>query len=163
MKNSPKILATSQAGETKAKLVVVADLGHLVAYRLQKNPTAQRSRLVAVEDCETGAANHLSEIVTDQTGRFREVLSFGGGASDGEEHNLVLERDRRAVKTLANRVSRLIDRENVDGCFLAADPRINQCLLDEMDSTARAKVEKNIEANLVKLKPDELLQRFHEE
>jgi hypothetical protein len=102
-------------------------------------------------------------VVSDQAGRFRKDTSGVGELSDGEEHNLELERDRRAVKTLATRISLLIDREAVDGCFLATDPRINQCLLDELEPAARAKVQKNIPANLSKLKPAELLERFHEE
>ena len=162
MKTSAKALATSHSGLTRAKLMVVADLGHLRAYRLQRIPTARTARLSLVEDRATEVTDHLSEAVTDQAGRFRRELSVGGMLSDGEEHHLGLERRRRAIKTLATRVSRLIDREAVDGCFLAADPRINQCVLEAMHPAARAKVQKNILANLSKLRPPQLLERFHE-
>ena len=67
------------------------------------------------------------------------------------------------MKTLAERISGLINQEKADSCYFAADPRINQPILDEMDATARGKIQKNILANLSKLDPEEISKRFCEE
>jgi hypothetical protein len=48
----------------------------------------------------------------------------------------------------------------VDGCYLAADSRINQPILNEMDQRTRLRIQKNVTANLSKLNPSELAQHF---
>ena len=82
------------------KLVVVADLGHFKAYRLEESPDFSRPRIKLLEDWETNVSKHLSEEVTDQAGQFRKGSAPAGPTdrSDGEEHNLDLERRRRAVE-----------------------------------------------------------------
>ncbi len=146
------------------KLVFVADLGRLKAFRLEESPRFSHPRMKLVEDWETNVTQHLSEELTDQAGQFRKgpKSAEGPGAlSDGEQHNLDLERRRRAVRTLAQRINTLVEREDgVDACYLAADSRINQQLLDEMQQRTRAKIQKNVPANLSKLSPDEVLAHF---
>lgn len=148
------------------KLLVVADLGRLKAYRLEENPRFSHPRMVLIEDLETEVNHHLSENLSDQAGQFRKGSkrnSEGLSAlSDGEQHNIDLERRRRAVKALARRISELVEREGVGSCYLAADTRINQLLLDEMQAPTRKKIAKNVPANLSKLSPDEVLQHFSE-
>src|SRR5262245_52286363 len=142
MKTSADSQAASQ--KTATKLVVVVDLGRLRAYRLETNPAFSHPRLKLIEVQQTNITHHLSEDV--DVGRFRKEPA--GSLSDGEEHNLELQRRRHAVKTMARGIGELIQRERPDGCYLAADARINQSLLDEMAPAARAKIQKNISANL---------------
>jgi hypothetical protein len=160
MKTTAPPSATAKPKEIESKLVVVADLGHMRAYRLEKTSELGRSQWKLIEDGETNVTHHLSEDVTDQAGRFRKEPAIRGALSDGEEHDLDLERRHRAVKTLAERLAELIRREETQGCYFAADPRINQSILDELDEVTRAKIEKNVLANLSKLGPEELRERF---
>jgi hypothetical protein len=160
MKTSANPPATSKPKETESKLVVVADLGHLRAYRLEKTSKLGRSQWKLIEDRETNVTHHLSEDVTDQAGRVRKEPGVRGALSDGEKHELDLERRHRAVKAMAERLTELIRRENAGGCCFAADARINQLILDELDDATRAKIERNILANLSKLSPEELRERF---
>lgn len=50
----------------------------------------------------------------------------------------------------------------VEECYLAADSRINQNLLDEMEPADREKIHKIVPANLSKLGPEEVLKHFGE-
>ncbi len=85
-------------------LLVVADLGRLKAYRWDENRRYSHPRLELVDDTETGVTHRLSEDLTDQAGQYRKGLGDSEGPSalsDGEPHNIDLERRRRAIKTLA--------------------------------------------------------------
>lgn len=147
------------------KLLVVADLGRLKAYRLDARPEFSNPRLQLLEDWETGVNRHLSEEFSDQAGQFRKGPGASEGPSafsDGEQHNMDLERRRRALKALARRIAELLARERLDGCYLAADRRINQPLLDEMDPATRRKIQKNVAANLSKLSDTEVVGHFSE-
>jgi hypothetical protein len=150
-----------KAGKPLSKLVVVADSGRLKAYRLDDRPEFSRPRLTLVQERVTEVTHHLSEDLTDQFGRFAKVPTTAVGAhSDGEEHNLELERRHRAIKTLGTWLGELIEQEQPEVCYFAADSRINQPLLDAMEPGARNKIQINIQANLSKLRPDELLRQF---
>jgi hypothetical protein len=149
----------------KERLLVVADLGRLKAYKLQEGRQFSHPRLELVEDSETGVTRHLSEELTDQAGRFRRSTAHSeaqSALSDGEQHNIDLERRRRAVKTLAQRISEIMDREKTEEFYLAADKRINQQLLDEMPTANRTKLQKNVPMNLSKLSTEELVKHFCE-
>ncbi len=146
-----------------SKLVVVADLGRMKAYRLEESRQYSHPRLELLEDSETNVTHHLRQDLTDQAGQYRNGPGAAAGPgtfSDGEQHNIDLERRRRAVKTLAQRLSALLEREPVDGCYLAADSRINQPILDELAPRTRAKIQKNVTANLSKLNQEELIRHF---
>ncbi len=126
----------------KEKLLIVTDLGRLKAYRLQASPKFSHPRLELVDEWETDVAQHLSSEVTDQAGQIRKGAAAPHPGpttlSDAEPHNLDLEQRRRAVKTLASRLSQLLNRERVEECYLAADSRINQNLLKKWNPpTAR--------------------------
>jgi hypothetical protein len=145
------------------RLLVVADLGRFRAYRWEADPAFSHPRLELIEEWETNMNHHLREEVTDQAGRFRKgngQMEGPAALSDGEQHNLDLERRRRAMKTVAKRISELLETESVEGCYLAADSRINQPILDQIDIRARGRIEKNVSANLSKLSPAELVQHF---
>jgi hypothetical protein len=142
------------------KLVVVADLGRIKAYRLEEKPEFSRPRLTLVQERETEITHHLSDDLTDQFGRFAKVPTTLGARSDGEEHNLELERRHRAVKTLGHWLSQLIKQEKPEVWYFAADSRINQPLLDAMEPAARNKIQMNVSANLSNLGPDELFRQF---
>src|SRR5436190_5027200 len=147
------------------RLLITADLGHLKAFRLLQPEANRSSRIEMIETETTDATNHLSEVVTDQAGQFRKG-SFPAGPSDrsdGEPHNLTLERRRRALKTIARDISRLIGKEKPQEWFLAAGKEINHRLIEAFDDDVRGKLKKNVRANLTKLNPAQLLSHFSAE
>ena len=153
-------MSGSESENPSVKLVVVADLGHLKAYRLEERSEFSRPRLELIQAVETTETHHVRDDLTDSIGRFRKEPAIPGAQSDGEEHNLELERQNRTVKMLAEVVSELIAQEHAANWYFAADARLNQSLLDEIDPVTRTKIQKNIVANLSKLDPEELVERF---
>ncbi len=140
------------------KLLVVADLGKFKAYRWEDSRQFSKPHLELLEAWETNVGHHLRDEVSDQAGRFRKGHSEGASPlSDGEQHNIDLERRRRAVRTVAKRIRELLHREPFEGWYLAAGCEINRNLLDELDREAREKIQKNVTANLTRLKPAEVV------
>jgi len=139
------------------KLLVLADLGHVKAYYLNESPTLGTPHLDLLDEWETPAKEHLSEALTDRFGRYRKDRSE---MSDGEEHNLELERRHRAAKSIAKQIDALTT--DVEGWYFAAPSEINRELIEEMEQGTRAKIEKNVPADLTKVAPDEIIKHFCE-
>jgi protein required for attachment to host cells len=148
----------------KNTLVVVADLGCLKAFRLENNQVSQTPRLELLEQFENADAHgKLSDRVSDLSGRFPRSTgksNGAGGMSDGERHNIALEQRKRLVRQLAQRLNSLARPHEVERCLLAASREIHHQLLDELEPQVRAKIEKNIPADLTKLERAEILEHF---
>jgi hypothetical protein len=80
--------------------------------------------------------------------------------ADGERHNIELEARRRFVRRLAQRLNFLARSPEVDRCFLAVSKEINHQLLEELDPQVRAKITKNVPADLTKLGQADILRHF---
>ena len=145
-------------------MVVVAELGGFKAYRVENNNhLAREPRLEILAQYENAEAHgHLVDKVSDLSGRFPRGTGTkaGGAMSDGERHNIELETRRRLVRQLAHRLNTLARGQDIERCFLAASKEINHQLLEELDPQLRAKIEKNIPADLTKLERAEILRRF---
>lgn len=143
----------------KNKLVVVTDLGSLKAYKLDRNDFGKTQRLELLEDITWPDAHEkLTDMLSDSAGRYGQ--SGAPGASVGERHNIVLEHRRRLVRQLANHINTLLRPADVEACYLAASKEINHQILDALEPAVRAKIQKNIAADLTKLGKKELLERF---
>ncbi|MEI7939378.1 MAG: host attachment protein [Verrucomicrobiota bacterium] len=148
----------------KNTLVVVTDLACLKAYRLENNHPNKSLRLELVEEFNNAEAHgKLGDKVSDLSGRFPRrtgAQHTTGAMSDGERHNIELESRKRLVRQLAQRLNRLLGSKEVERCLLAASREINHQLLEELEPLARAKIEKNIPADLTKLDRAEILGHF---
>ena len=148
----------------KNTLVVVAELGGFKAYKVENNNhLAREPRLEILEQYENAEAHgHLVDKVSDLSGRFPRGTGTkaGGAMADGERHNIELEARRRLVRQLAQRLNSMARSQQIERCFLAASKEINHQLLEELDPQLRAKIEKNIPADLTKLERAEILRRF---
>jgi|ERR1051325_1871244 protein required for attachment to host cells len=147
----------------KNTIVVVADLGCLKAFKLE-NGVTQTPRLELIEQFDNASAHdRLVERVSDQSGRFpRGAAKPANGSvmSDGERHNIELEQRKRFVRELARRLNSLARNKEIERCFLAASREINHQLVEELEPEVRAKIEKNLSADLTKLERAEILERF---
>lgn len=145
----------------KNKLVVVTDLGSLKAYKLDPHDFGRSPRLELLETVEIADAHEkLTDKVSDLAGQFGKGGGSNAGGAAGERHNIELEHRKRLVKRLADRLNTLIRPEDVDGCYFAASKEINHQILDGLEPKVRAKIEKNIHADLTKLDKGALLERF---
>ena len=145
-------------------LLVVADLGGFKAFKLENNNHLNRTpRLEMLDQFENVQAHdRLVERVTDLSGRFPRGtgLKNGGAMSHGERHNIELESRKRQVRQMAARLNELGRNPDVERCFLAASREINHQLLDELEPRVRAKIVKNIPADLTKMERPEILRHF---
>ena len=148
----------------KNTLVVVADLGGYKAFRLENTALHRTPRLELLEQFDSSEAHgKIVDKVTDLAGRFRRptgAANSTGAMSNGERHNVELELRKRLVRRLAQRLNRLARPSQVECCFLAASKEINHQLIQELEPKVRAKVEKNLPADLTKIQHTKILRRF---
>ena len=148
----------------KNTLLIVADLAGLKAYKLENAPHHRATRLAPFAQLDfPDAHSRLGEQVTDFSGRFPRGLgnrNFGQAMSDGERHNIEIEQRKRIVRRLAQRINQLALAREVDSCLLAASREINQQLIAEIDPRVRAKIQRNVPADLTKIARADLLRRF---
>jgi hypothetical protein len=139
-------------------------LGHLKILRIDDDERFSTPRSSVVEHDNTGVTRHISEEVTDQKGQVRKSSVHAGPNenSDNEEHNLGLERRRRALKDIARRISEAIRRERVNEWFFAATSDINGAIVKELGRDVGARLVKNVHANLTKLGKDDVLAHFYD-
>ena len=147
----------------KSTLVVLADLGRLKAFKLEKDHQYRTPHLEMLEQFENPEAyGRLVDKVTDYSGRFPRGIGTkaGGAMSDGERHNIQLEERKRLIRQLARRVNALARQAEVERFLLAASKEINHILLKELEPQVRSKIEKNVPADLTKVQMAEILSYF---
>jgi len=146
------------------KWVVLADLGSLKAYKVDESVLNSHPRLELLESYDNPEVHHkLSETLTDQAGQFGRGARVTGASHEiatGERHNIELEQRRRWIRQLAERCNQVLRRSDLDVCWLAAGREINHQLMAELSQDARAKIQKNISANLTKTEKAEILNHF---
>jgi len=148
----------------KTKLIIVADLGLLRAYREVQGRHDHQPHLELIDEMAPEAAHEkLSEQVTDQAGRFPRGGGPGNIAGDlsaGESLNLETEQSRRLLARLAGRINHLLGESAVTDCYLAASAPIHKQLLEALDPNAREKVRQVLASNLARTDPQELTGHF---
>jgi len=155
----------------KNTLLVVADLGGFKAFKVGNNHEStlgdervkRTPRLEFVEEFHNADAHErLVDKVSDLSGRFPRGtgLKAGGAMSDGERHNIEREARKRLVRQVAQRLNALARSQDIDRCFLAASKEINHQLIEELEPQVRAKIEKNIPADLTKIERADILRYF---
>ncbi|HUR45708.1 MAG TPA: host attachment protein [Candidatus Saccharimonadales bacterium] len=148
------------------KLLVVADLGRVKAYEFH-DPKQEEGgpTLRLIEDWRPGVTLHLSQESTDHAGGSRVGVANTeepSALSEREQHHLDLDSERRrcAMKRLAEHITELMDHQQPDELYFAADKRINQPVLDAMPERVRMKIQKNATVNLSKAATAQMLKRF---
>jgi len=148
----------------KNTLVLVTDFGGFKAFRLENDSPHSSPRLELLEEYKDAEAHRkLVENVSDSAGRFpRRTGARGasGAMSDGERHNILLEKRKRGVRNLAGRLDSLMQNPEIEQCFLAASREIMNPLLQELSPGSRSKIGINIPADLMKASKVELLKQF---
>jgi len=148
-------------------LLVVADLSGFKAFKLQAHEPPLENRSPGLELLEQydnpHAHGRMGEKVSDSAGRFPRRTGgarAAGAMADGERHNIELEARKRLIRDLAGRLNNLVRKQEFDRCFLAASKEINHPLCEQLEPRVRAKIARNIPADLTKFGRAELLRRF---
>lgn len=124
------------------KIVIVADLGRVRVFRLEKDSLEDKARWCASE-LESSPLDEVPERiqdeVSDQAGGFARGNASGvpGGRSSGEEHNYQTEHEDRLIRGVAERISKIIDREKPNVWDLAAPQPICKRLQERLSSNAQ--------------------------
>lgn len=144
------------------KLIVLADLGRMKAYRVTRDEMSTTPRIEMINEFENvDAHGKMVDKVSDKAGRFPAANGNGeGGMSIGENHNLKTEMDRRLVKQLAASIDGLVKRTDPPVWFFAAGKEINQRIVDELSPEVCSRMKKNVFADLTKIAKSDLLSHF---
>jgi hypothetical protein len=156
-------------------LLIVGNLGELKAYKINyelninpkdsaktshkhhKGELVENLKFTLIDDeAFIEAHKKISEIVTDKQGHYEGV--FGGVNGDG--HNLEIEIVNRLLKLIADEINRLVKSNNVAGWFLVFPKAYNKELLSMLENDVKDKLKANIQENLVKTKPIEIVENL---
>jgi len=139
------------------KMIVLADLGRVKAFRVTYDMMTSKPQLELVFDCEFPEAHgRLLDKVTDEAGRF--PMGGASGMSNGENHNLRIETERRLIRLVAGKINELARSERC--WYLAAGEGINGRIIDQLSPETRAALYKNIAADLLKTPKQQILDYF---
>jgi len=149
----------------KPTLVVVADLGNFKAYRWDGDEFHSTPRLELIDAFETvdARSKRVRNTVTVLEGRSANGGSnakLAGASSDGEQHNMHLEKRRRLVRQMAHGVTALLRSQNIERCFFAAPQEINHQIVEQIPPQARQKIEKNLTLDLTNIAKSALVNHF---
>jgi len=141
-------------------IIITVDLGTMMAYEIVKDPwKIESTRLEAIKSHVTIEPRlKASDKFSDSAGRFYQ----GGGATAGfgEPHAITLEAEKRLIKQIAEDINTLVSEKGCEKWFLAADKAINNQILENLTSAVRAKLKKNVSANLTKIDKVKLMSYF---
>jgi hypothetical protein len=145
------------------EIIIVADLGHLKAFRMTRNPLGLESpKIELIKSCAFIEAHaKSSDKFSDSAGRYYVGSGKKGtGAGFGEPHHIESEAEKRLIAQFAEDIKALILKEGCEKWYFAADSGINGRIIEKLDSSIKAKLKKNITANLTKATKSKILSRF---
>jgi hypothetical protein len=145
-------------------LVVITDLGAFRCYKMDNTELFGTPRLELVEEFDPREMDHrYGNTLTARAGRSAQgnmSRQSGGNNSDGESHNMELEKRRRSLKQISEHMNRLLLNDDYEKCFLAAPEEINPQLLDSLHPNVRGKIDKNLGCDLTRLNKSEIMEHF---
>ena len=150
----------------KRTLVIVADLGNFRAFEWDGNELHSTPRLELVDDFETvearGIRGNTLTVIERRSARPPRNEKMTGSGSDGEQHNMELEKRRRLIRQMAERTTDLLRSKQVERCFFAAPGEINHPIVEQIGADVRWKIEKNLSLDLTRLDKAQLIEHFFE-
>ncbi|MEW6602734.1 MAG: host attachment protein [Nitrospirota bacterium] len=142
-------------------IIIVADLGHFKAYRITQKPM-ESPRVVLIENYDSIEGHgRIVDKLSDMGGRFgRGGVKEAAAMGSGERHNMETETEKRLIKMIAKNIDALIAGEQCGVWHLAAAKKINRQVIGRLNPAIKAKLEKNITADLTKIDKSEILDYF---
>ena len=141
-----------------SKLIIVTDLQRYKVYTTKVDPMGRESveLLENIDSLETH--QRIREKVSDRVGNFQ---SMGGSGSAGEEHNLMLEEEKKRIKEIAKQISVSLQDHKGKKWYLAAPKAINNQIVKQLDSHLTDDLLVNLHLDLTKAHDNELLAHFN--
>jgi len=143
------------------KLIITVDLGHFKAYKVTKKDL-ESPRVQLIESYDSIEAHgKLSDKLSDKAGRDGMKGGKNGAAKGyGEPHNMELEMEKKAIRLIAKDINTIIKKEGSPKWYLAASKMINSQILDNLETSVKAKLDKNITSDLTKTDKSDIMKYF---
>jgi len=142
------------------KLVILADMGKLRAFRLSPPGTAlsPHAKPEAIEEIDLPARQRD----TDNPGSFPQGRSVRetAGMSPGEDHNKAGEFEKRSIEFIAREITGLIEAEGAMPWCLAAPASINKRIFELIPPPLQDSLATNVTADLTHLPLADIEHRF---
>lgn len=139
-----------------SKIIVLSDMQRLKVFSVKKDPLGRES-VDLLENIESLSTHQrLSEKVSDRQGNFQGV----GASGKNEEHNVVLEEEKRRIKEIAGQVSDALQKHQHDSWYFAAPKAINTQIIAHLTPTIQKNMAINLHADLTKIPNDQILGHF---
>jgi hypothetical protein len=147
------------------KLIVIADLGRLRVLRVREDDLAGGpTHLEELTDEVTkGSPERISDVVTDQQGRFASggPAGQGAGGGAGDRHGLEAEMARQSLVGLAAQIDETVAAAADGGNWLLAAPQaILKQLEEKLSPASREHLHWRVPGDLTKLTLKALEKRF---
>jgi hypothetical protein len=142
------------------RIIIAVDLGHFRAYQVtQKILESPHLKLIESYDSVEAHAR-LVDKVSDSAGRFSRKA--GGTKAKGypEPHNIALEEEKKSIKKIADDIDALIEKNDSGEWYFAAPTEINSRIVEKLSPETRARLAKNVSADITKAKKADILSYF---
>lgn len=148
----------------KDTIIVVADLGTCKAFRFDKDLNASTPSLQPIElpnepNEYTKKSNTLT-VMEKRSAKSGSDSRTNNSASDGEQHNMELEKRRRAVKVIAENIRKVLTPNPELRCFVAAPKEILTQVLETVGGPLKVRIEKALPLDLTRVHKSELVRHF---
>jgi hypothetical protein len=138
------------------KLIVIADLQRFKLFSTKNDPLERESIELLEESDSLDTHQRMSEKVSDQHGNFKGV----GASGAGEDHNLVLEWERRRVKEIGEQISSALQKYPHETWYFAAPKAINNQIVELLAADDKKRMKVNLSSDLTKTPNNRLLEHF---
>jgi len=147
----------------KNRVIVVANLGAFKAYKVEQDGnTTPRLLEFPVDDVPNEHAKR-SNTLTVMEGKSASSPSnpaTNATGSDGEQHNMELEKRRRAIRKIAENIRKLLSEDTARTCSLAAPKEILGQILGDVHPSLRSRVDITLPLDLTRTPKAELIEQL---
>ena len=148
----------------KKTIAVIADLGNFHVYEWHNDPFQSTPRLELINAYEAtdarGKRANTLQIMEKRSAQHGNNPRVSATASDGEQHNMELEKRKRLIREMACRIADFLKEDEVERCFLAVPSEINHQLVESIAPDLRCKIEKNVARDLTRVGPVAIVDHF---
>jgi hypothetical protein len=147
----------------KDRVIVVTNLGEFKAYRIhQDRNSSARLEPIPAEDTpnEHGKRSNTLTVMEGKSASTPSNQGTTATGSDGEQHNMELEKRRRAVKKIVDNVGKILNGEPERTCAIAAPKEILGQILETMHPTVRVRIDQSLPLDLTWAPKADLLNQF---
>lgn len=140
---------------TLPPILIVTDRGHFIAYRFLNDEVVSVLSHTAFSE----GTDKLSEIVTDQAGRFASGGTDGYRHSAAERPKMIMELETRCVRHISDEIAKVLS-ENVGTWALAAPGEINRPIIDHLSLELQKRLHFSTAKNLVNIPSGQIADHF---